>query len=78
MGPAPEIDAEASGSAYLGGSFDIGEGDYHVDWLKGNVDRWAGWTEKDAAYWTVLGADQLVHQLTYLAIIAYLSGAVPH
>jgi hypothetical protein len=29
----PEIDADASGSAYLGGSFDIGEGDYHVDWL---------------------------------------------
>ncbi len=29
----PEIEADASGSAYLGGSFDIGEGDYHVDWL---------------------------------------------
>jgi len=29
----PEIDADAAGNAYLGGSFDIGEGDYHVDWL---------------------------------------------
>ncbi len=29
----PEIEADASGSAWLGGSFDIGEGDYHVDWL---------------------------------------------
>jgi hypothetical protein len=29
----PDIDADASGSAYLGGGFDIGEGDYHVDWL---------------------------------------------
>ena len=29
----PEIDADAGGNAYLGGSFDIGEGDYHVDWL---------------------------------------------
>lgn len=29
----PDIDADASGSAYLGGGFEIGEGDYHVDWL---------------------------------------------
>jgi hypothetical protein len=29
----PDIDADASGNAYLGGGFDIGEGDYHVDWL---------------------------------------------
>jgi hypothetical protein len=29
----PAIDAEAKGEAYLHGSFDIGEGKYHVDWL---------------------------------------------
>jgi hypothetical protein len=29
----PEIDADAGGNAWLGGSFDVGEGDYHVDWL---------------------------------------------
>jgi hypothetical protein len=29
----PEIDADARGDAYLGGGFDIGEGDYHVDWM---------------------------------------------
>jgi len=29
----PEIEADARGDAYLGGGFDIGEGDYHVDWL---------------------------------------------
>jgi hypothetical protein len=29
----PDIEADASGNAYLGGGFDIGEGDYHVDWL---------------------------------------------
>jgi hypothetical protein len=29
----PEIEADAKGDAYLGGGFDIGEGDYHVDWL---------------------------------------------
>ncbi len=29
----PSIDAEASGSAYLQGAFDLGEGKYHIDWL---------------------------------------------
>jgi hypothetical protein len=29
----PDIEADAKGDAYLGGGFDIGEGDYHVDWL---------------------------------------------
>lgn len=29
----PRIEADASGSAYLQGAFDLGEGKYHVDWL---------------------------------------------
>ncbi len=29
----PVIDADASGQAYLPGTFDVGEGKYHVDWL---------------------------------------------
>ncbi len=29
----PDIDDDAKGDAYLEGGFDIGEGDYHVDWL---------------------------------------------
>jgi hypothetical protein len=29
----PPIEPEASGTAYLEGSFDLGEGRYHVDWL---------------------------------------------
>ncbi len=29
----PEIDDEAKGDAYLQGSFDLGEGDYHVMWM---------------------------------------------
>lgn len=36
----PQIDEDASGDAYLGGGFDIGEGDYHVDWLmRDRVER---------------------------------------
>jgi len=49
---------------------------YHVDWLKGQVDQWTGWTHKDHLYWTVFGTDQLIHQLTYLGFVAYLSGAL--
>lgn len=29
----PELDADAKGDAYLGGGFDVGEGDYHIDWM---------------------------------------------
>ena len=29
----PEIDDDAKGDAYLQGSFEVGEGKYHVDWL---------------------------------------------
>ncbi len=29
----PDIDADASGDAWLAGGFDIGEGDYRVDWM---------------------------------------------
>jgi len=29
----PSLDEDARGDAYLQGGFDIGEGDYHIDWL---------------------------------------------
>lgn len=29
----PDIDDDAKGDAYLGGGFDVGEGDYHIDWM---------------------------------------------
>lgn len=29
----PPIEADATGSAYLQGAFDVGEGRYHIDWL---------------------------------------------
>ena len=31
--PVPAIDEDAGGPAYLNGTFDVGEGKYHVDWL---------------------------------------------
>jgi hypothetical protein len=29
----PDIEADASGDAYLDGGFDVGEGNYHIDWM---------------------------------------------
>lgn len=43
---------------------------YHVDWLKMNLnDRWKLGPTTSEKYWWLLGADQLLHQLTYVAII---------
>ena len=45
---------------------------YHVDFIKENVVRRAGWTPAQAPFWWALSADQTAHQLTYL-LIAYLA-----
>ena len=46
---------------------------YHTDWTKANVDAHFDWGQTDARYWMLFGADQLVHQLTYLAIVVLLT-----
>ncbi len=43
---------------------------YHIDWGKARIDTAAGWTVADQAYWMIFGLDQLLHQLTYLGIVA--------
>jgi hypothetical protein len=48
---------------------------YHIDWLKMNINRWRGLTIQDHEFWVWLGADQLAHSLTYLAITLW---AVSH
>jgi Protein of unknown function (DUF3307) len=45
---------------------------YHVDWLKARTERVRGWTEADSIHWFAFGADQFVHQVTYLVIVAVL------
>ena len=45
---------------------------YHTDWLKEQLNRRNGWTVQDHGFWSLLGTDQLVHGLTYLAIVAAL------
>jgi hypothetical protein len=44
---------------------------YHIDWAKMNLNARMGWTATTSEYfWWLLGLDQLLHMLTYLAIIA--------
>jgi hypothetical protein len=44
---------------------------YHIDWAKMNINRKMGWrAEKDSQFWILLGADQLLHYLTYVVLVA--------
>lgn len=47
---------------------------YHIDWLKDNIVRRNGWTQADGVYWHVMGLDQLLHGLTYIVIVWFLTG----
>jgi hypothetical protein len=42
---------------------------YHIDYAKSQLNRRAGLTPSDKSYWTLSGADQAAHQLTYLLIL---------
>jgi hypothetical protein len=45
---------------------------YHSDWAKAQLDRAFQLDNRTTRYWIIFGADQLVHQLTYLAMTAGL------
>lgn len=45
---------------------------YHIDWTKEQIVRRAALTTSDGGYWILLGADQLLHGWTYVAIVAVL------
>lgn len=42
---------------------------YHVDWLKQNLCFQWSLNPGDKKFWVLMGADQLLHQLTYLALV---------
>ena len=48
---------------------------YHIDWSKERINSMFGLRNNSAPYWMVFGGDQLLHQLTYLAIVGVL---LPH
>jgi hypothetical protein len=44
---------------------------YHIDWVKEQImRRWV--TGQGVFFWRMMGLDQLLHQLTYIAIAAIL------
>jgi Protein of unknown function (DUF3307) len=43
---------------------------YHTDWLKARTERVRGWSEGETIYWLAFGADQFIHQVTYIIIVA--------
>lgn len=48
---------------------------YHIDWLKMNISRWRKLTIRDWEFWMWLGADQLAHALTYIALAYWIVSA---
>ena len=60
-----------SGSAGLAAAILVAEFavHYHIDWTKEHVVRWRRWKFADREYWCALGFDQLLHGLTYVAIL---------
>jgi len=46
---------------------------YHIDWAKDRLSAHQHLTPSDSSYWYSFGADQLLHQLTYIGIIAVLT-----
>jgi hypothetical protein len=45
---------------------------YHVDYLKERLVLLNNWSAVDAPFWWAFGTDQLLHNLTYLGIVAFL------
>jgi hypothetical protein len=48
---------------------------YHIDWGKEQTVRRLHW-KAGARFWNAIGFDQLLHGLTYLAIVVYVVGRV--
>ena len=42
---------------------------YHIDWAKGRYSEHKQHGPTDAGYWRAFGLDQLMHQLTYVAML---------
>lgn len=46
---------------------------YHVDWLKASTIKRKAYTAQDFKFWVWTGFDQMLHYLTYIAIVACVS-----
>lgn len=43
---------------------------YHVDFLKMKINQWGNLKPNNNRFWHLIGLDQLVHQLTYVLLVA--------
>ena len=44
---------------------------YHIDWAKMNLNKKLGWgPTTHEQFWWLLGADQFLHSLTYIGLVA--------
>jgi hypothetical protein len=46
---------------------------YHIDWLKERTVKYNQWVFPQSEFWWTFGADQALHQVTYVAIVAALA-----
>jgi hypothetical protein len=46
---------------------------YHIDWLKERTVKRQQWVFPQAEFWWTFGADQVLHQLTYLVMAGVLA-----
>lgn len=61
----PELDPMRA-ATILAGEFIV---HYHIDWAKEQFVHRRHWSSNDTAFWWALGLDQLMHGLTYVAIV---------
>ncbi|MEL7114315.1 MAG: DUF3307 domain-containing protein [Pseudomonadota bacterium] len=47
---------------------------YHIDWGKEQVSRRAALTPDKVNFWRAHGIDQMLHQVTYLALVWWIYG----
>lgn len=49
---------------------------FHIDWAKGRLSETSDSGPQDAGYWRAFGIDQLMHQLTYVAMLWAVAAAI--
>ena len=65
LGPAPGTLA-----AILAAEFVV---HYHIDWIKAAHARQRDVSPEDRVFWIMLGADQMLHQVTYIGILWWIA-----
>ena len=45
---------------------------YHIDWAKVKLNAYLQLTPENPRFWTLLGLDQYLHAMTYIALVLFL------